>query len=123
MSSHPTNPNVSVYAYDYSPVHYRSLGTMTAAPNAPMKVLNPNDGPMRTFLNGYAQGLLNPNQNLACLLGQQYYTIGTGYGQDPVNLYTTRCCSGNVGENQGCVANVGARNLPTKVSFGLCGGN
>lgn len=72
---------------------YSSLRGSTLSPNAPVKVINQNDAPFRTFVSAFDAGLLNPNQNAAALAGRGYYTIATAYGKEPTSLYSVRGCT------------------------------
>ena len=96
MSNHGTNPNNISFIADFSRTFYKTLATSSRAPTAPIIVLNPNDPSQSIHQQGYESGLLNANQNLPCLAGSKFYTIGTGYGSDPNVLYTTRKCDGFV---------------------------
>ena len=72
---------------------YSSLVGSTVVPNAPVKVLNPNDAPYLKTIRAFDGGLLNPSQDDKTLLGRGYYTIATAYGTEPNKLYTTRGCA------------------------------
>ena len=87
------NVNEQSSAFYSSLPTYASLKGSTMSPNTPVKVLNQNDAPMRTFLSGFDSGLLNPNQSDPKLLGRGYYTISSAYGEEPTSLYTARGCA------------------------------
>ena len=113
MSYHGTNTNYNSYTRDYPKTFYRNMATVTADPSAPQIILNPNDQPMKATLDAYSQGYLSPQENNPVMLsGANYYSINTGYGRNPKNLYTTRSCSGRVGDPTIAIAPFGEKVNP-----------
>ena len=98
MSYHGTNSNLNSYTRNYPKVFYKDFGNITNYPSAPQVMLNPEDGPMKATLDAYNRGLLSPEENNPVMLGgANYFSVNTGYGRDPENLYTVRSCSGVMG--------------------------
>ena len=95
MSYHGTNATTnfnSLSANNY----YRSMQTITNVPFSAQEVLNPTDAPMKLSTDAYNRGMLSPYQNnQANMGGAKYYSVYTGYGRDPENLYTLRACTGS----------------------------
>ena len=92
MATHGTNPNFQNY---YPRIFYDTLQTSAGGgASFNQKVMNPNDLPHRNAQVAWESGLLNPNANADCLGGSNYYTIGLGYGVEPMDLYVNRKCGG-----------------------------
>ena len=101
MSYHGSNSDYDSYNRHFAMPRYRLFSKITNKPEAPQVVLNPNDPPMKKFLDSYNQGYLNINSTDPLVAGNSYYTINTGYGKDPVNPYAVRPCAGALPKNLG----------------------
>jgi hypothetical protein len=97
--------------------YFASLATSTPQPNSPMMVLNANDPVMKRSLASFASGHLNPSQIDKNVMGRNYFTISTGYGEEPEQLYAYRpCIGGNVNPPSGYIGNSSVdRKLPAGV--------
>jgi hypothetical protein len=86
--------------------YFASLDTSTPQPSAPMLVLNANDPVMKRSLASFAAGHLNPGQMDKNMMGRNYFTISSGYGEEPEQIYAYRpCTGGNVIPPSGYVGN------------------
>ena len=94
IAYHGTNPNQYDFSAPLPNPRYKTLYFSTPKPASAMVTLNPNDYPMRTFLNASDSGHLNINYNNVVAQATGYYGINTGYGKDPIDLYAVRSCTG-----------------------------
>lgn len=97
--------------------YFASLATSTPQANSPMLVLNANDPVMKRSLSAFAAGHLNPGQMDKNMMGRNYFTISSGYGEEPEQIYAYRpCTGGNVAPPSGYVGNSSVnRKLPVGV--------
>lgn len=105
--------------------YFASLKTSTPQPNSPMLVLNASDPVMKKSLEAFAKGQLNPSQMDKNIMGRNYFTISTGYGEEPDQLYSYRPCSGgNVTPPSGYIGNssVDRKALPHGVGEAVSNG-
>jgi hypothetical protein len=101
MSSH-SNPNdyadgrYGMYMQPPTQSFYTSYDGITTDPEAPQMVMNKFDPAYAQVQNAYDNGLLNPNQNTEEILGRNYYTLETAYGETPINPQAVRSCTGEL---------------------------
>jgi hypothetical protein len=104
-----TNPN---FLQKYPRIFYETLHSSAGGrQNIPQPVMNPFDRPWQNSRMAWESGLLNPNASADCLAGSNYYTIGLGYGVEPINLYVNRMCGGNIPHNMSNGTGVQADNV------------
>ena len=73
---------------------FTTLSGSTPTPNSTVMVLNSQDPPLKKFIKSFDRGLLNPNQAEAAVAGRSYFTIGSAYGEEPTEVYSSRSCIG-----------------------------